>query len=145
LELLLEPLSELEPLLEPPGLALLGEEPMLPEGDDGEDGEDGAAEPPAALLRLPYWSALEPVPALRLHAVMPTARTAAVITAVMVFRFTLASPLEVNGPPPSCSNGDAGSGRGNRDLRYKNYVLSTELGGGALGALALVFLEEALA
>src|SRR5205085_5052538 len=86
------PAPALEPLPEPPGLAWLLEEPMLP------DGEEGADEPPAALpLRLPCWLALEPAPALsaRWQAVMPTASTAAVSAAVMALRF-ISSPLGRN-------------------------------------------------
>ena len=63
---------------------------LLPD-DDGDEGDDVA--PLEALpLFLPYWLELEPLPALRLQAVMPKARRAAVRTAVTVFRF-IASPL----------------------------------------------------
>src|SRR4051812_15472336 len=59
---------------------------------------------------------------------MPTARMAAVRAAVMTFRF-IASPLVMDGGPP--------------DLPAME--MPAPLRGGALGALALVFLEEALA
>lgn len=101
------PAPELEPLPAPPGadcpleeLALLPDDPMLPEDGDEDD------EPVAALpLFLPYWSELdEPVLALRSQAVIPTARMAAVSAAVMTFRF-MASPL--GWTTTTSSNGDA--------------------------------------
>jgi hypothetical protein len=85
-----------------PDLEGLLDDPMLPDGEDGEVDD----EPVAALPRLPYWSALEPVPALRLQAVIPTARTAAVSAAVTVFRF-MASPLGWTTTAPSNENADS--------------------------------------
>lgn len=85
------PAPVLDPLPAPPGAALLlDDEPMLL-GDEGDVEDD---EPLAALPeRLPYWSELEPAPALsRWHAVIPTARTTAASAALTVFRF-IASPL----------------------------------------------------
>jgi hypothetical protein len=58
---------------------------------DGELGLEGAVLPDALLLREDLFrSLLEPVPALRLHALMPTARANAVRTAVRVL--SIASP-----------------------------------------------------
>ena len=78
-------------------------------GDEGDEGDEDD-EPLAALPeRLPYWSALEPAPALsRWHAVIPTARTAAASAALTVFRF-MASPL--GWTTTASSNGGADSGQ----------------------------------
>ena len=71
---------ELEPLAALPEL----------DGELGLDGLEGAVLPDALLREDLFRSLLEPVPALRLHALMPTARANAVRTAVRVL--SIASP-----------------------------------------------------
>ncbi|HEY5899069.1 MAG TPA: hypothetical protein VIV54_15995 [Burkholderiales bacterium] len=95
-ELLEEPLPDGVPEGVPDGVPDAPEEelpePVL-EPDEPIDEEPVAALP----LRLSCL-ALDPAPALsRLHAVMPTARTAAVNAAVRVFNVMRLSPLNVDG------------------------------------------------